>query len=216
MPWKTMDVREQRVQFVVAAIRKEKPFSALCQEFGISRPTGMLWRERYEREGLAGIAERSRRPHHSPTRTDAEMEQQVVELRRRYPDWGARKLRVVLGREGVELPSSTIHRILLRHDLVRESQRRRQALQRFERSPMNYGRWILKAPRDGTRLWGHCLCSMITAATCWSCRQCGVHVPSWYASSWKLRFSAVGFRRQCSWITAFRGGARWRRAEPRC
>ncbi len=49
MPWKTMDVREQRVRFVVAAIRKEKPFSALCQEFGISRPTGLLWRERYAR-----------------------------------------------------------------------------------------------------------------------------------------------------------------------
>ena len=137
MPWKTMDVREQRVQFVVAAIRKEKPFSALCQEFGISRPTGMLWRERYELEGLAGIAERSRRPQHCPTRTDAEMEQRVIAMRRRYPDWGARKLQVLLSRQGVELTSSTIHRILLRHDLVRESQRRRQALQRFERSAPN-------------------------------------------------------------------------------
>jgi len=137
MPWKTMDVREQRVRFVVAAIRKEKAFSALCQEFGISRPTGMLWRERYEREGLAGIAERSRRPHYSPTRTGAEMENRVVELRQRYPDWGARKLQVLLDRAGVGLTSSTIHRILLRHDLVRESQRRRQALQRFERSAPN-------------------------------------------------------------------------------
>jgi hypothetical protein len=38
MPWNTMDVREQRVQFVVAATRREKSFSALCAEFGISRP----------------------------------------------------------------------------------------------------------------------------------------------------------------------------------
>ena len=38
MPWKTMEVREQRVQFVVAATRGEKSFSALCAEFGISRP----------------------------------------------------------------------------------------------------------------------------------------------------------------------------------
>ena len=30
MPWKTMEVREQRVQFVVAATRREKSFSALC------------------------------------------------------------------------------------------------------------------------------------------------------------------------------------------
>jgi hypothetical protein len=46
MPWKTMDVREQRVQFVVAAWRREKSFSALCQEFNIARPTGRLWLQR--------------------------------------------------------------------------------------------------------------------------------------------------------------------------
>ena len=37
-----MDIQEQRVQFVVAANRREKSLTALCQEFGISRPTGTL------------------------------------------------------------------------------------------------------------------------------------------------------------------------------
>jgi hypothetical protein len=37
---------------------------ALCQEFGISRPTGCLWVQRYQQQGVAGIAERSRRPWH--------------------------------------------------------------------------------------------------------------------------------------------------------
>ena len=137
MPWKTMDVQEQRVRFVVAAVRAEKPFTALCQEFGIARPTGMLWRERYRQSGLAGIAERSRRPQHSPRQTAAELEQRVVEMRQRYPDWGARKLQVLLARAGVELTRSTVHRILLRHELVREADRHRQALQRFERGEPN-------------------------------------------------------------------------------
>lgn len=137
MAWKTMDIREQRVQFVVAASRQEKAFTKLCQEFGISRPTGMLWRERYQQSGLAGIAERSRRPQRSPRQTSGELEQRVVEVRQRYPDWGARKLQVLLARAGVELTHSTIHRILLRHDLIRESQRHRQALQRFERGTAN-------------------------------------------------------------------------------
>ena len=101
MPWKTMDVREQRVQFVVAAARREKSFTALCEEFGISRPTGILWLQRYQRAGLAGIAERSRRPQQSPRLTAEELAEQVVGLRRRYPDWGARKLQVLLQREGV-------------------------------------------------------------------------------------------------------------------
>ena len=97
----------------------------------------MLWKRRYRQGGLAGIAEQSRKPHHSPLRTAGELEQRVVEVRRRYPDWGARKLQVLLAREGAQLTRSTVHRILLRHDLVPESQRRRQALQRFERGAPN-------------------------------------------------------------------------------
>jgi transposase len=60
MPWKTMDVREQRVRFVVTALRRERSFSSLCQEFGISRPTGRLWLERYRAGGVEAIAERRR------------------------------------------------------------------------------------------------------------------------------------------------------------
>jgi transposase InsO family protein len=44
---------------------------------------------------------------------------------------------VLLAREGVELTRGTIHRVLLRRDLVRESDRRRQALKRFEREEPN-------------------------------------------------------------------------------
>jgi len=137
MPWKTMDLREQRVQFVVAALRREKSLTALCEEFEVSRPTGRLWLQRYRAQGLAGIAERSRRPFHSPRLTPPELEEQVVALRLRYPDWGARKLKVVLARDGVLLTRSTIHRILLRRDLVRPCDRRDLATQRFERAAPN-------------------------------------------------------------------------------
>ena len=106
MPWKTMDVREQRVSFVVTASRGEKPFSALCQEFGISRPTGYLWLSRYRDRGLDGIAEHSRRPEFSPERTPPELEAQVMALRQQYPDWGARKLQVLLRQRGIELARS--------------------------------------------------------------------------------------------------------------
>lgn len=137
MAWKTMDVREQRVRFVVAAARKEKPLTTLCREFEISRPTGYLWLRRYEEAGVAGIAEVSRRPQHSPGRTAANLEQRVIQVRKQYPDWGARKLQTMLAREDVKLTHSTIHRILLRHDLVREQDRHRPAVQRFERSAPN-------------------------------------------------------------------------------
>src|SRR4029077_18986219 len=111
MAWKTMEVQEQRVRFVVEARQKMRPFSALCAAYEISRPTGYLWLRRYDESGGRGIAEQRRRAHSSPRRTDAKLEQHVVQVRLRYPDWGARKLRIVLEREGVELPRNTIHRI---------------------------------------------------------------------------------------------------------
>lgn len=132
-----MDVREQRVRFVVAASRAEKPFGQLCQEFGISRPTGYGWLGRYQQHGVEGIRERSRRPQRSPRQTPGELERRVVQCRLRYPDWGARKLAVMLSREGVRLTRSTIHRILLRYDLVREEDRKTEATQRFEREDPN-------------------------------------------------------------------------------
>ena len=60
-----------------------------------------------------------------------------MELRLRYPDWGARKLSVLLAREGIFLPRNTIHRIPWRHDLILEDDQHPPALQRFERKQPN-------------------------------------------------------------------------------
>src|SRR5271154_4687300 len=137
MAWNMVDVEQQRIRFVVAASQGEKPLQQLCQEFGISRPTGYAWRERYRQQGLAGMVERRRRPHRSPQRTVREREQAVMAMRQRFPDWGARKLQVLLARQGVALPASTIHRILLRHHLVQAEDRHPQAVHRFERAQPN-------------------------------------------------------------------------------
>jgi transposase InsO family protein len=137
MAWGTVNVNEQRVRFVVCASRHEKSLQELCKEFGISRPTGYEWLRRYQAGGIAGVAEKSRRPHRSPGKTPAEIEQRVVGLRQQRPDWGARKVQVLLQREGIELKLVTVHRILLRHGLVREQDRHAQALTRFERRSAN-------------------------------------------------------------------------------
>ena len=129
--------------------------SDLCTEFGICRPTGYEWLRRYREQGLAGIAEKSRRPHHSPARTGQAVEQRVVAVRQQYPDWGARKLAVVLDREGTGVPVSTIHRILLRHDLVRGEDRHIPAVKRFERSrPNELWQMDFKGPKNWPQYLG--------------------------------------------------------------
>jgi transposase InsO family protein len=118
MAWRKVEVEAQRLRFVEAAIAAERSFSSLCVEYGISRPTGYLWLKRYRERGAAGMHEASRRPRASPRQSPAELERQIVSLRREHPDWGARKLRVLLSRSGVKAPSSTVHRVLRRHGLV--------------------------------------------------------------------------------------------------
>ena len=137
MPWNEVNVYEQRIRFAVLATRGGESFQALCERFGISRTTGYKWRDRYLRDGVAGLEEHSRKPHTSPQRTSSELEERVVELRRKWPDWGARKLRVKLAEQGVQLTRITIHRILQRHGMIAEEDQVRPATTRFERSEAN-------------------------------------------------------------------------------
>jgi len=136
MSWRLVGVQEQRVEFVIRANRGES-LSGLCREYGISRPTGYLWLKRFGEQGVAGVQERSRRPHVSPQRTAAEIEARIVDLRRQRPDWGARKLAVLLEREGLALPVITVHRVLVRRGMVLDREGRRQATGRFEREQPN-------------------------------------------------------------------------------
>jgi hypothetical protein len=65
------------------------------------------------------------------------LEARIVALREVYPDWGARKLAVLLDRQDIQLPPSTIHRVVLRLGLVCDQGRHRPAVRRFEREQPN-------------------------------------------------------------------------------
>ena len=83
----------------------------IAAAMGISRRCVAKWVSRFAGEGVAGLADRSSRPHRMPTRVSAETEARVVELRRcqrRGRDWIAAELGV---------PSRTVSRILARHHL---------------------------------------------------------------------------------------------------
>ncbi len=137
MPWKVQDVMEERIRFVARAIAPERNMSQLCREFGISRSTGYHWVSRYQKvKSFRNLTERSRRPHRSPRRTPAALEERVLELRNQY-GWGARKLEVLLSREGIRVQERTINRILKRQGLVRKEEVQRPALKRFERERPN-------------------------------------------------------------------------------
>jgi hypothetical protein len=55
---------------------------------GVSRQTLHGWLGRYAGSGLAGLADRSRRPRSCPHQMSAVVESRLVELRMQHPGWG--------------------------------------------------------------------------------------------------------------------------------
>jgi transposase InsO family protein len=140
MPWKEVSIMSQRLEFVTLATAENANIRHLCRCFGISSATAYKWLDRFQSDGANGLEDHSRRPHHSPSRTAAEMEEIVTKLRQKHPAWGGRKLEkrlLDLGQVGVPSPS-TITAILQRHQLLdpKESAKH-QAFLRFERPAPN-------------------------------------------------------------------------------
>lgn len=83
----------------------------IAAAMGISRRCVGKWIDRFTSEGLAGLQDRSSRPHTVARRTSADVEARVIQLRkdqRRGRDWIAAELGV---------PARTVSRILARHQL---------------------------------------------------------------------------------------------------
>ena len=98
---------------IVQRHRAGWPQAHIAAAMGISRKCVQTWLRRFAEQGETGLRERSSRPHTMPTRTSAEVEQQIVELRRssrRGPDWIGAELGV---------PARTVSRVLARHQVPR-------------------------------------------------------------------------------------------------
>jgi transposase InsO family protein len=140
MPWKVESLMSPRQEFVILASVQDANVSLLCRRFGISRKTGYKWLGRSRQGADADLADRSRRPHHLPGKTEAAVEQLVIELRRQHPAWGARKLKRRLEDKGhAGVPArSTVNSILGRHGLIDPLESAKHApIRRFERAAPN-------------------------------------------------------------------------------
>lgn len=117
---------EQRYQAVLAVIKDGETVTDVAARFGVSRKTVHQWLGRYEADGLEGLADRSHRPRSSPLQMPAVVEVALVDLRRRHPSWGPRRLVYELARAGVvPVPSeSGAYRALLRFGLIDPAARR--------------------------------------------------------------------------------------------
>lgn len=139
MPWQEVTLMFLRREFIALATAPGANVSELCRRFGISRKTGNKWLDRFRKEGLKGLENRSRRPHSHPRKVAPAVEDAVLALRKKHPAWGGRKLRARLRTLGQpEVPAaSTITAILERNGQLDEHRREVRDWQRFEHEAPN-------------------------------------------------------------------------------
>ena len=97
--------------------------------FMVAPRTARKWAERYRLEGVAGMADRSSRPHNSPNKTPRSVVRRIVDLRWRHRLGPIQ----IAGRLG--LPASTVHAVLVRCRINRLSRIDRvtgEPLRRYE------------------------------------------------------------------------------------
>ena len=129
MPWKESRIVDQRLQFLSSYQKKEMSLSDLCREFGVSRPTGYRWINRYKEVGPEGLLDRSRKPQGCSHATSEATENAILALRGKHPSWGARKLKARLEKvqPRVNWPAaSTFGNILHRAGLTNPKQKKRR------------------------------------------------------------------------------------------
>ena len=107
------------------------PIAHVADAMGISRRCASKWWHRYLELGVDGLSDRSSRPRRSPRQVSERVEAKICR-RRRAEKLGPDRLAIHL-----DLPASTIYRVLVRHDLNRLSHLDRQTaapIRRYERA----------------------------------------------------------------------------------
>lgn len=121
MPWRVTDTMNSRKLFIKEIERGEDSFSDICYKFGISRPTGYKWLERYIQEGEEGLANRSSARNTQDKKTCERLEEKILAVKSKYPTWGPKKIFAYLERHNSQedWPSTTtVSNILKRNGLV--------------------------------------------------------------------------------------------------
>jgi len=136
MPWQEVSIVDQRRELVRLAMQEGVNRRELFRRFGVHHDTGYKWLGRWAAK--EDLTDRSRRPHSSPSRTEATTEERILAWRDAHPAWGARKIAHCMKREGLACPAdSTVHEILRRHGRIVAPPGGAAARLRFEKPEPN-------------------------------------------------------------------------------
>lgn len=96
MSWNEVKTMDQKKEFIDLVTQDDLTFSECCRQFSISRTTGYKWLERYQKLGLEGLSELSRKPHNNGRELDEDTVREILQVRYSRPSLGPRKIKAYL------------------------------------------------------------------------------------------------------------------------
>ena len=92
MGWKETCAMEERMKFIHEWQQRRR--MVVCRTVqtlrGEPRKTGYKWRDRYERDGIAGLTDRAASPHAHPNQVSQRVTDALIEARQKHTRWGAK------------------------------------------------------------------------------------------------------------------------------
>jgi transposase-like protein len=113
---------ETRYNLVMTAL--QQGIKPTARFFGVSRNMFRKWLRRFQALRIAGLEELSRAPKRIPHKTDTKMEALAIELKKRLPRFGSRRLKHDFGLKCSH--GALLDRIFRQHSLIKRRKRKRQ------------------------------------------------------------------------------------------
>jgi transposase len=103
-------------------------YSQVAREFGTKRQRVKFWVERFEKEGIDGLRDKSRAPHNIPHKTSKDVEEKIkqIAISRKYSIGQDRIQLELLKRYDIKVSTSTINRIMHEHGLIKRALKKHQ------------------------------------------------------------------------------------------
>lgn len=184
-----------------------KNAALVCRHYGISRSCFFKWKARFDKQGLAGLLDQPKTPHHvRQPATPRPVVDAIARLRKANPEYSKYKLAVILQRDyGYRISASTVGRVISRYNLFfsppvkqKGHPRRRQSIARIRKpkdftptNPLDLIEVDVKhLPHLNGRRYGFVAVDVIT-------KQAAIHVSSTISSTqgalaWKKAVHQLG------------------------
>jgi transposase InsO family protein len=118
-----------KYEFVLKSFNKQKTFTELCRDYGISTKSGYKWVQRFLEGGFPALEEKSRKPLHNGRETPEAVSVELIRIKNLHKTWGPYKILKIYTKNhpGEYAPArSTVENILMRAGFVEPKKRKRK------------------------------------------------------------------------------------------